>query len=499
MLLLLLLLLLILTILWIDSKYHLYCEQKIIPGISQAGFKYPIIGSLLNLGKSQALTYSNWAARYGPVFQIRLGCKRAVVVNDYESVKELWIDNMTANCSRPISYTFHHVVSASQGFTIGTTPWGNTYKRKRKVAGRALNKPAVKSYLPFIDKESAWCINSMQYNEDIDVRSFFRTYALNCGLSVNYGTRLDMVDKDLLKEICTVEKKIGQFRASLDNFQDFLPFLRLLFPSVNKEAIDVRKRRDWYMNILLNNLRREIEDGQAIPCIAGSILKNQETSKITEQDLKSICLTMVSAGLDTAPAALIYFMGYMSQPENLNIQSIAYQSLFDHYGTEDKDSNVDLWDECLANDQCEYIKAIVNETLRMSAMPISLPRETVKDIYYNNTIIPKGTRLIMNTYAANFDTKIYPNAKKFDPSRYLNWKKGKPKHFAFGAGTRMCAGVSLAERQLYTAICRLILKFEILPPSNYIDLMPTDPEVLFQCQTSLVVEPPPFKVFLRRR
>ncbi|KAA8916273.1 hypothetical protein TRICI_001555 [Trichomonascus ciferrii] len=461
---------------------------------------WPVVGNLLQLGCTHAFTYVRWGKVYGPVFQIRLGCKRLVVANSYHSAKELWVDNMTANASRPLSYTFHKVVSSTQGLTIGTTPWGDSYKRKRKVAGAALNKPAIRSYLGIIDAESSYCIRLMTQSYlgatadecEMEIHSFFRTYALNTSLSLNYGTRLDEIQQSTIQEIINVEKQVSRFRSTVHSYQDYLPFLRVFGNSLAQET---RARRDRYMDMLLNKLKQEIATNTDRSCITGRILKDPNNAKVTEDELKSICLTMVSAGLDTVPAMLIYFIGHMSQPGyGQEIQQAAHREIRTAYPD-------DPWNDCLDDNRMNvYIKALVHETLRFGAMPISLPRETIREIHYQGATIPPGTILTLNTFAANFDSARYSEPYRFDPTRFIDPDGAKfisqpgPLHFAFGAGSRMCAGASLVERELYTAVVRLITAFQFLPPASPHDRMPTDPFVIFKGQNSLAVDPPKFKV-----
>ena len=111
---------------------------------------YPVFGSLLELGSDHAKVAQRWAKKYGPVFQARLGNRRIVFANTFDSVRELWIQNQSALISRPTLHTFHNVVSSSQGFTIGTSPWDESCKARRKAAATALNRPAVQSYMPII-------------------------------------------------------------------------------------------------------------------------------------------------------------------------------------------------------------------------------------------------------------------------------------------------------------------------------------------------------------
>src|SRR5271163_3291343 len=125
-----------------------------------------------------------------------MGYKRVIIANTYQAVKELWIDNQSALISRPMLYTFHTVVSSSQGFTIGTSPWDESCKQRRKAAATALNRPAVQSYMPIIDLESNVSIKELlddsgNGKNDIDPIAYFQRFALNTSLTLNYGTRID--------------------------------------------------------------------------------------------------------------------------------------------------------------------------------------------------------------------------------------------------------------------------------------------------------------------
>ena len=171
-----------------------------VPGV-------PLFGNLLQLGQDHARVAGRWAKERGwPVFQTRLGNRRIIFANTFDSVKHLWITNQSALISRPTLYTFHSVVSTSQGFTIGTSPWDESCKKRRKVAATALNKPAVQSYMPFIDLESCIAIRDLYKDSnggelELDPRKYFHRFALNTSLTLNYGIRIDGgIDEKLLRE-----------------------------------------------------------------------------------------------------------------------------------------------------------------------------------------------------------------------------------------------------------------------------------------------------------
>jgi phenylacetate 2-hydroxylase len=216
---------------------------------------------------------------------------RIVFANTFDSVRHLWITNQSALISRPTLHTFHNVVSSSQGFTIGTSPWDESCKQRRKAAATALNRPAVQSYMPIIDLESNVSIKELlddsgNGKKDIDPIAYFQRFALNTSLTLNYGHRINgKIDDELLKEICDVERAVSNFRSTSNNWQDYIPLMRLL-PKSSDDAKEWGGRRDKYMNFLLNKLKKQIEDGTDKPCITGNILKDPE-AKLTESEFSS--------------------------------------------------------------------------------------------------------------------------------------------------------------------------------------------------------------------
>ncbi|KAL1862348.1 hypothetical protein Plec18167_000863 [Paecilomyces lecythidis] len=250
-----------------------------IPGV-------PIFGNLIQLGEEHAKRAAEWVKQYGPVFQVRMGNKRIIFANTFDSVKYFWVTHQSALISRPTLHTFHTVVSSSQGFTIGTSPWDESCKRRRKAAATALNRPAVQSYMPIIDLEANASIKEILQDSkdgeiDIDPNPYFQRFALNTSLTLNYGIRIDgNIEDELLKEICLVEREVSNFRSTSNNWQDYIPLLRL-WPSANTKAKEFRERRDAYLTLLLDMLRDRIAKGTDKPCITGNILKDPE-AKLNE-------------------------------------------------------------------------------------------------------------------------------------------------------------------------------------------------------------------------
>lgn len=89
--------------------------------------------------------------------------------------------------------------------------------------------------------------------------------------------------------------------------------------------------------------------------------------------------------------------------------------------------------------------------------------------------------------------------EQFLPERFLDDTEVGTPHYAYGAGSRMCAGSHLANRELFTAYVRIITAFEIHETED----VPARPVMdAIECNanpTSLTTDPKPFKFLLKPR
>jgi phenylacetate 2-hydroxylase len=456
---------------------------------------YPIFGNLLQLGEDHAQTYFAWSKLYGAVYRVTLGEREVVVVNSAAAAKELFNDLGSIYISRPLFHAFHNVVSSTAGFTIGSSPWDDSCKRKRRAAATALNRPAVQSYVPIMDRETLSLVEDIYRDSDRGAReinpyAYLQRFALNISLVVNYGSRLESVGDAMLREIIEVETYVANFRSVSGQMSDYVPALRYL-PSLEtnnaRHGADVRARRDRYMHALLQDLQGRMEKGTDIPCITGNILRDPD-AKLDDLELSSICLSMVSAGLDTLANTFIWSVGYLAKhPE---IQEKAYQAMYDVYQEEIPDSS---------EEKVEYITALHKECSRyFTVLKLALPRATLGDSSYRGVHIPSGTTVFLNAWAIHHDAQRYGlDHDTFRPERFLDPSEASQQsHYSFGAGRRMCAGVHLANRELYIAFCKLIHFFKIVPGEDAYDI---DPATACANPKGLSSTPKPFKVtFLPR-
>jgi phenylacetate 2-hydroxylase len=99
-------------------------------------------------------------------------------------------------------------------------------------------------------------------------------------------------------------------------------------------------------------------------------------------------------------------------------------------------------------------------------------------------------------WAANHDETVFKSPFEFIPDRFVGIPEAGQgtQHFGYGAGTRMCAGAHLANRELYAIFTRLILAFHIRETQSVSERPVLDSIDCNSIPTSMVTQPKPFKV-----
>lgn len=447
----------------------------------------PLIGNLAQIRENAAEQYRIWSKTYGPVYQIQLGNIPVIVINSAASAKVLFGHNAQALSSRPEFYTFHKIVSNTAGTTIGTSPYSESLKRRRKGAASALNRPSVDSYVSHLDVESkAFVAELNKYGNGgktpVDPMAMIQRLSLSLALTLNWGVRVASQEEELFDEITEVEEEISRFRSTTGNLQDYIPLLRLNpFSTNSHKAKEMRNRRDKYLGSLNRDLDDRMEKGIHKPCIQANVILDKE-AKLNSEELTSISLTMLSGGLDTVTTLVAWSVSLLAQRPD--IQDKATKAIKEFY-SEDQP----LCDS--ADDQkCAYIVALVRECLRYyTVLRLALPRTSIRDITYEGKVIPKGTVFFLNSWACNMDPEVWSDPDEFRPERWF--EQPDAPMFTYGMGYRMCAGSLLANRELYLVFIRTLSSFRIEPTSERVEWHPvkgnSDP-------SSLVAIPKKYKV-----
>ncbi|KAK3024735.1 hypothetical protein RJ639_044672, partial [Escallonia herrerae] len=181
-----------------------------------------------------------------------------------------------------------------------------------------------------------------------------------------------------------------------------------------------------------------------------------EPAKLSEKCIGTFILELFSAGSETTSTTVEWAMTeLLCNPDTVfNVKAELAKVVGPTKKFEESDIN-DL----------QYLQAVVKETLRLHPpVPFLIPRKAIHDTSFMGYDIPKGTQVLVNAWAIGRDPKRWDDPLSFKPGRFLDSQvdyKGKDfEVIPFGAGRRICAGISLAHRMLHYILGSLLHEFD---------------------------------------
>uniref|UniRef100_A0A803Q889 Cytochrome P450 n=1 Tax=Cannabis sativa TaxID=3483 RepID=A0A803Q889_CANSA len=169
------------------------------------------------------------------------------------------------------------------------------------------------------------------------------------------------------------------------------------------------------------------------------LLKFHETEDhhkftLTMDNIKAVIFNIFGAGSNASATTLDWDMAeLMRNPRVMKKAQDEVRQVFGKKG---------LVNESLINEM-KYLKFVVNETLRLHP-PASLlvPRESRKKCEINGYEIPMKTRIIVHAWEIGRDPKYWIESESFMPERFVDFKGNNFEYIPFGAGRRICPGMS---------------------------------------------------------
>jgi cytochrome P450 len=113
-----------------------------------------------------------------------------------------------------------------------------------------------------------------------------------------------------------------------------------------------------------------------------------------------------------------------------------------------------------------YLKAVIKEALRMHPPGPFFPRVCSDDREIQGYHVPKGTIALVNAWAIGRDPRYWEDPHEFKPERFeggccsFDYKGFDFEFIPFGAGRRMCPGLTFAHANIELALASLLYHFD---------------------------------------
>ncbi|MBA0867147.1 hypothetical protein Goshw_027652 [Gossypium schwendimanii] len=467
----------LLSLVWISKVVSRNTNRK--PKPPEASGAWPVIGHLHLLGGSQPihLTLANMADKNGPIFTIKLGVRRALVVSNTGTIKECLTTNDKAFATRPNLTA--SVLMCYNNTMLGFAPHGPHWRRMRKFVSLELLSNSRLDKLKHVrESEIKLSVQELYQHRNksktigsdkvlVEMKTWFWDLTLNVILRMTIGKRIPSFGND--EESRVLKTALKNFTVLGGKFlvSDALPFLRWVDIGGDKRAMKkVGEDLDRFAEGWLEEHKRrkssgQFQGGEDFMDVMLSNLKD-EGDHHADTINKATCLALVLAAEDTTAVTLTWVLSLLLN--NRDALNKVVNELDIHVGNNRLVEESDM-------KNLIYLQAVIKETMRLyPAAPLSLIHAATEDCRVSGYQVAAGTWLITNLYKLHRDPGIWSDPEEFRPERFMTTHKHvdvKGQNFElipFSSGRRMCPGVSFALQVLHLTVANLLHQFDFATP-----------------------------------
>ncbi|KAG7943801.1 hypothetical protein I3843_15G062700 [Carya illinoinensis] len=475
------LLLLVFFLLW-KSTAQKTAPQSTLP--PEAGGAWPLVGHLHLLARSKPahITLGYMADKYGPIFTIRLGVHKTIVVSNSEIAKECFTTKDKVFANRPKAMAIELMGYNYALFAFSS--YGSYWRHVRRITTLDLLsnqrlemfKHIGESEVNIAIKETYQLLVNNNKLMLVEMNRWFNKIMRNAMLRMVVGKRfawaatededevIDLQYQQVLKDISIL---FGKFVVS-----DALPYLRWLDLGGDKRAMKkVAREIDYMLKGLLEehkqrNLSSEVKNGHQdfMDVMLSNVTDNTKISNFDADTVtKATCLTLILGGSDTTTVTLTWALSLLLNDREA-LKKVQ-QELDLQVGKERQVKDSDI-------QNLAYLEAVIKETMRLyPAAPLLVPHESSEDCTFAGYYVPAGTRLLVNLSKIHRDPHVWQDPTEFRLERFLTTHKDinvRGQNFGlipFGSGRRVCPGISLGLQLIQLTLATFLHAFDISTPT----------------------------------
>ncbi|XP_039171258.1 LOW QUALITY PROTEIN: cytochrome P450 CYP82D47 [Eucalyptus grandis] len=472
-------------LLLIRTKYDKSVDGHKKASLPEAGGAWRLIGHLHLLGGPVRphIILASMADKYGPIFTIKTGVHRALIVSNWQIAKQCLTMNDKTFASRPKLVSSE--VMAYNYATFGLAPYGPYWRYVRKVAMldllsshrlellKHVRDSEVQASMTHLYKRCMESYSGAPKKVLVDMKRWFGDITLNVVFRMIVGKRYeDKQDEKGREALRSYFDLTGKFIVS-----DAFPILRWLdldgYERIMKKTTQELDRvvQGWlneHKSRRSTNKRRgdNKDSDQDFMDVMLSTVDAAEELPGYDADtfIKATCLALILAGSHMTAVSLTWVLSLLLN--HREVLKKAQHELDTQIGREKPVKESDL-------KNLAYIQAILKETLRLyPPAPLGLPHESMEDCTVDGYHVPKGTRLLFNLWKIYRDPQVWLDPLEFRPERFLTTHKDfdiRGQNFElipFGSGRRMCPGINFAMQMMSLSLAALLHGFDITTPAD---------------------------------
>ncbi|NP_001164739.1 cytochrome P450 3A6 [Oryctolagus cuniculus] len=419
----------------------------------------PFIGTILEYRKGIWDFDIECRKKYGKMWGLFDGRQPLMVITDPDMIKTVLVKECYSVFTNRRS--FGPVGFMKKAVSISED---EDWKRVRTLLSPTFTSGKLKEMLPIIAQYGDVLVKNLRQEAEkgkpVDLKEIFGAYSMDVITGTSFGVNIDSLRNPQDPFVKNVRRllKFSFFDPLLLSITLF-PFLTPIF-----EALHISMFPKDVMDFLKTSVEKikddRLKDKQKRRVDFLQLMINSQNSKeidshkaLDDIEVVAQSIIILFAGYETTSSTLSFIMHLLATHPDVQ------QKLQEEIDTLLPNKELATYDTLV---KMEYLDMVVNETLRLYPIAGRLERVCKKDVDINGTFIPKGTIVMMPTYALHRDPQHWTEPDEFRPERFS--KKNKDNinpyiYHPFGAGPRNCLGMRFALMNIKLALVRLMQNF----------------------------------------
>lgn len=426
----------------------------------------PLLGYIPFLSRLPHLDLQRLAQKYGDVFSIRLGSRYIIVLNDFQSSKEAFSQDVFIG--RPPYFAFEVSKENIETGAFFGLPW----KEHRRFCLHTLRDLGLgKSKMEeHIKEEISELFQHVEQNVDkpFTIRDIIAPSMSNNIATLVFGERYKYdhpIRKMMSKAVADASREAGQVAWTL-----FFPWLKNICKFLGIGNIDrvskINEEMKAFVDAKIEEHEKTLKPGHIRDFIDGYLLeieKRKDDPTFIKPVLHDMVQAFFGAGSETVRVCIEWLV--LISASHQDAQRRIQAEIDDVIGSD----RLPVW---LDHKTMPYTEAFIMEMMRWrTIVPLNLLRYTLADTELNGFFIPKHTAILSNMWAIHHDPKFWgPDADEFRPERFLTdggkEVKRMEQYIPFSIGKRACPGEPLAKIEIFLYFVAILQKFNIRMPAG---------------------------------
>ncbi|CAL1352799.1 unnamed protein product [Linum trigynum] len=427
--------------------------------------KLPIIGNLHQLATSKLLPHHRLlelANEHGPLMHLQLGQLQTVIVSSAEMAKQVMKTHDLTFSNRPFLLAVDII---SDNLNLVFAPYGEYWRQLKKLCVlELLSAKRVASFLPIREQEVARLIADICCKQGLATNVSRMIYSLTYRIiSRSAFGKLYEVESSFVPVAMDIIDAGSGFGVT-DVYPSF-KFLQLI-TGVRSRLQKLKRESDRILQSIIDEHIAAAKAGagekeEGVDDLVDVMLKVQKSADLgftlTTDSVKAILLDMFIAGSETSSTVVEWTMSELIRDER--VMKKAQAEVRAEFGKRRKVEETGI-------DELNYLKMVIKESLRLHPpLPLLVPRESLNQCEMEGFQIPEKTKVIVNAWAIGRDPKYWSEPERFYPERFVSsnsvdYKGNDFEFIPFGAGRRICPGISFGVANVETALANLLFHFD---------------------------------------